>query len=224
MNIQLNQSWLEVIGDEFEKPYFQELKQFLVDEITAGKTIYPHPKNIFQALNTTPFDQVKVVILGQDPYINPEQAMGLCFSVPQSQAKLPPSLKNIYKELVTDIDGFQIPQHGDLTKWAEQGVLLLNAVLTVEAGLSASHAKHGWEDFTDRIIAELSEKREGIVFLLWGNYAKKKGLHIDRDKHLVLESGHPSPLSVRYFLGCKHFSKTNEYLVKQEKEIIDWQV
>ncbi|MEI7511548.1 MAG: uracil-DNA glycosylase [Candidatus Peregrinibacteria bacterium] len=220
MDVHIESSWKAVLQDEFEKSYFAELKKFLVDEISSGKTIYPHPKNIFHAFEACPFHQVKVVILGQDPYHTPGAAHGLCFSVPEG-APLPPSLQNIYKELKSDL-GISPSKNGNLEYWAEQGVFLLNSVLTVQKGLAASHAKKGWETFTDRVIQELSEKREGIVFLLWGNYAKKKGEHINRSKHLVLEAGHPSPLSVRHFLGCQHFSKANVYLGEMGSSEIVW--
>lgn len=219
--IKLNPSWLAVIGDEFDKPYMKELKTFLQSEKKAGKVIYPPSDKWFNALNTTPFENVEVVILGQDPYHGPHQAHGLCFSVLPG-VSTPPSLANIFQELKSDL-GIPISRHGCLQHWAEQGVLLLNAVLTVEAGKANSHQGKGWEHFTDACIAHLNSEREGLVFLLWGSYAQKKGQLIDRRKHLVLEAPHPSPLSAhRGFLGCKHFSKTNQYLEKHDKKPIDW--
>ena len=219
----IEKSWQDVIGDEFEKDYFKSLQDFVASRRAGGITVYPPEEKCYAAFAATPFDKVKVVILGQDPYINPDQAMGLSFSVPKG-VKPPPSLKNIYKELAEDIEGFEIPSHGDLSSWAEQGVLLLNSVMSVEEGESGSHAKQGWETFTDAVIEKLNAEREGIVFMLWGNYSKKKGKKIDRDRHLVLEAGHPSPLSVRFFRDCKHFSKANAYLKGQGREPIDWQV
>lgn len=221
--IQLEPSWLGVLGGEFQLPYMQTLKQFLVQEKQAGKVIYPAGGQIFNALNTTPFESVKVVILGQDPYHGPGQAHGLSFSVPQG-VKIPPSLRNIYKEIERDL-GLPVPNHGCLQSWAEQGVLLLNATLTVEQAQAGSHQKRGWEQFTDRIVQSLSEQRTGLVFLLWGSYAQKKGRVIDRSKHCVLESVHPSPLSAhRGFLGCGHFSQANQYLQQQGIAPIDWSV
>ncbi|MDX1451545.1 MAG: uracil-DNA glycosylase [Oleiphilaceae bacterium] len=216
-------SWQRRIGEQLEMPYMQQLRAFLAAEKQAGKVIYPPGPQIFNALNTTPFEQVKVVMLGQDPYHGPGQAHGLCFSV-QPGVKVPPSLVNIYKELQSDL-GLPIPQHGCLTGWAEQGVLLLNAVLTVEQGQAGAHQGKGWEQFTDRIIQVLNEQRQGLVFLLWGSYAQKKGQLVDRNKHLVLQAPHPSPLSAhRGFLGCKHFSQTNHYLQSQGLKPIDWRV
>ena len=223
MSIQLESSWKAVLEPEFEKPYMQELKRFLKVEKQQYQ-VFPPGDLIFNAFAHTPFDQVKVVILGQDPYHNIGQAHGLSFSVPQGM-DTPPSLRNMYKELSTDISGFQIPSHGDLTSWANQGVLLLNATLTVRAHTAGSHQRKGWETFTDRAIAELSERREGIVFLLWGRYAKDKAAIIDYRKHHILTAAHPSPLSAHNgFLGCKHFSKANEFLVKQGLAPINWQV
>ena len=216
-------SWKAVLASEFEQPYMAELKRFLVDEITAGKRIYPPPPQMFHAFNKCPFDAVKVVILGQDPYHGPDQAHGLCFSVNKG-VRIPPSLQNIYKELHSDL-GLKIPAHGDLEKWTEQGVLLLNAVLSVQAGNPASHAGKGWERFTDRVITELSAQREGIVFLLWGKYAQQKGEIIDRSKHFVLTAPHPSPYSASSgFFGCKHFSQANAVLQQQGQVPIDWQI
>ncbi|GAA4333810.1 uracil-DNA glycosylase [Mucilaginibacter gynuensis] len=224
MAIELESSWLKVLGEEFNKEYMLKLKQFLAQEKESGQVVYPKNKDIFNAFNTTPFDKVKVVILGQDPYPGAQQAHGLSFSV-QKGIAVPRSLINIYKELKTDIPGFTTPVHGNLQEWAEQGVLLLNATLTVRAGLSASHQKKGWETFTDQVIRKLSEEREGLVFILWGSYAQSKIALIDTTKHHVLKSVHPSPLSVeRGFWGSKPFSKTNEILVKEGKAPIDWQI
>ena len=190
----------------------------------AGETIYPPSAEVFSALASTAFDQVKVVILGQDPYHGPGQAHGLAFSV-KPQVDIPPSLRNIYLELANDIAGFAIPRHGYLQKWAEQGVLLLNTVLTVQAGQAHSHANWGWETFTDRVVAQLNTHRRGLVFMLWGSHAQKKGAMIDRQRHLVLQAPHPSPLSAhRGFLGCRHFSQANAYLEGQGVAPIDWQV
>lgn len=220
-SIRLEASWLAQLGGEFEQPYMQQLRQFLVEQKRAGKVIYPPGDQYFNAFYYAPFDQVKVVILGQDPYHGPGQAHGLCFSVPAGVA-VPPSLVNIYKELNRDL-GMPIPRHGNLEKWARQGVLLLNAVLTVEAGRAAAHQGQGWEQFTDRVIALLNDKCAGIVFLLWGSYAQRKGALIDRRKHLVLQAPHPSPLSAhRGFIGCGHFSAANHYLQQQGKTPIDW--
>lgn len=219
--IKLEPSWLNVLKQEFEHPRMQNLRAFLVEEIRAGKQIFPEPKNYFAALNQTPFNKVKVVILGQDPYHGPGQAHGLSFSV-KAGVRLPPSLQNIFKELKSDL-GIQPPSNGDLTPWAQQGVLLLNAVLTVEAGKPASHQKQGWEPFTDKIIHSLNEQCENLVFILWGSHAQKKASIVDRRRHFVLESVHPSPLSAhRGFLGSKPFSKTNEYLMKVGKTPIQW--
>jgi len=215
--------WAQRLQGEFSGNYFARLQTFLLAEKNGGKTLYPPETLIYDAFRRAPFEKVRLVILGQDPYINPGQAMGLCFSVPKD-CPPPPSLKNIFKELQEDIDGFSPPQHGDLGAWADQGVLLLNAVLSVEQGLSGSHAKKGWERFTDAAIRALAEEREGLVFLLWGNYAKKKGKAIDRQRHLVLEAGHPSPLSVRYFRGCRHFSQANAYLEKHALPPINWRL
>ncbi len=219
--VKICDAWLEVIGEEFEKPYMQALKAFLKAEKRAGKTIYPSGSNWFNAFNSTPFEQVKVVILGQDPYHGPGQAHGLCFSVLPG-VRFPPSLLNIFKEIKQDL-GIPMPANGCLQHWAEQGVLLLNATLTVEQTKAGSHQGKGWEQFTDRAILALNEGREGLVFLLWGSYAQKKGQFIDAEKHLVLKAPHPSPLSAhRGFLGCGHFSKTNQYLESKGKEPIDW--
>ncbi len=219
--IKLDPSWLAVLGDEFEKDYMKQLKAFLLAEKKSGKTIYPAGENWFNALNTTPFDQVKVVILGQDPYHGPGQAHGLCFSVLPG-VPAPPSLVNMFQELQKDC-GIPISKHGCLQHWAEQGVLLLNAVLTVEHSNANSHQGRGWEHFTDKCIEHLNREREHLVFLLWGSYAQKKGQLIDRNKHLVLRAPHPSPLSAyRGFFGCKHFSKANEYLKQHGEAPIDW--
>jgi len=217
----LSESWQQVIGDQFELPYLQELGAFLGLEKQADKTIYPPEDAIFNALNHTSFDDVKVVILGQDPYHGPNQAHGFCFSV-QSGVTVPPSLRNIYQELNSDIS-MPMPSQGNLTSWADQGVLLLNAVLTVEQAKAGSHQGKGWEVFTDRIIQVLNEQCENVVFLLWGSYAQKKGKLIDRQKHYVLDAPHPSPLSsYRGFFGCQHFSKANAYLESVGKPVINW--
>ncbi len=224
MAIELESSWLEVLGDEFDKNYMVQLRQFLKNEKLANSKIYPKGSDIFNAFNKTPFDKVKVVILGQDPYHGENQAHGLSFSV-QKGITIPPSLRNIYKELVTDIPGFKIPNHGDLTEWAEQGVLLLNATLTVKAGMPASHQKKGWEEFTDKVIKTISDKKEGVVFILWGAFAQAKAELIDKTKHHIIKSPHPSPFSAdRGFFGSKPFSKTNEILKKEGKKTIDWQI
>ena len=221
--IKLHRSWLNVIGAEFNKPYMLELKQFLTREKKAGKVIYPSGDNIFNALNTTHFDQVKVVILGQDPYHGPGQAHGLCFSVLPG-VPFPPSLQNIFTEIHKDLN-LPIPTNGCLQEWAQQGVLLLNATLTVERGNAGSHQGKGWEIFTDAIIEALNLHRDHIVFLLWGSYAQKKGQFIDTNKHLVLKSPHPSPLSAhRGFFGNRHFSNTNSYLQQHGLESINWAI
>lgn len=221
--LKLADSWKHQLSQEFAADYMLKLRQFLLQEKAAGKQLFPPGKLIFNALNSTDFDAVKVVILGQDPYHGPGQAHGLCFSV-EAGVRVPPSLLNIYKELNADT-GFIIPSHGCLTPWAEQGVLLLNAVLTVEAGRAASHQGLGWEQFTDKIIQLLNQELEGIVFILWGSYAQKKGAMIERSRHLVLQSPHPSPLSAsRGFFGNRHFSRSNEYLLAKGKSTIDWQL
>lgn len=221
--INLEEQWLKELRAEFDQPYMRELSAFLRSEKAAGKIIYPAGNEIFAALNTTPVECVRVVIIGQDPYHGPRQAHGLSFSVPPGVA-IPPSLKNIYKELVTDT-GFRPPQHGNLAAWAEQGVLLLNAVLTVEQGHAGSHQGKGWERFTDQVIATINAQCEHVVFLLWGAYAQKKGQVIDRTRHLVLQAPHPSPLSAhRGFFGCAHFSKANTYLQEMGHRPIDWQL
>jgi uracil-DNA glycosylase len=222
INPQIEPGWKEALGSEFEKPYFPALKEFLLQE-KEQCTIYPPGNQIFAAFNHTPFEKVKVVILGQDPYHGPGQAHGLCFSVPQGIMP-PPSLVNIFKELKTDLE-IPVPKHGNLTKWAQQGVLLLNATLTVRANQAGSHQKKGWETFTDRVIEVVSEKGKNIVFLLWGNYAQQKSVLINANNHLVLKSVHPSPLSAsRGFFGCRHFSKTNDYLIKNNINPIDWNI
>ncbi|MBE3657988.1 uracil-DNA glycosylase [Vibrio navarrensis] len=215
-------TWHDVIGAEKQQAYFQQTLSFVDAERQAGKVIYPPAKDVFNAFRFTEFNQVKVVILGQDPYHGPNQAHGLCFSVLPG-IKPPPSLLNIYKELAQDIEGFQIPVHGFLQSWAEQGVLLLNTVLTVEQGKAHSHATSGWEVFTDRVIEAINQHQQGVVFLLWGSHAQKKGRFIDRNKHYVLAAPHPSPLSAhRGFLGCRHFSQTNQLLSQQGKTPIHW--
>lgn len=217
-------SWNDVIGAEKQQPYFQQIMDYVQQRRDAGVVVYPPEQHVFNAFKHTEFDQVKVVILGQDPYHGLGQAHGLCFSV-RPGIPTPPSLKNIYKELAQDIEGFQIPAHGNLQQWAQQGILMLNTVLTVEQGKAHSHAKIGWETFTDKIVSLLSEQREGIVFLLWGGHAQNKGSVIDRSKHHVLESAHPSPLSVhRGFFGNRHFSQTNKLLAEQGLAPINWQV
>ena len=219
--IQMEPSWKEHLLPEFGKDYMQELKKFLKAERDAKKTIFPKGSEFFAALNHTPFEKVKVVILGQDPYHGVGQAHGLCFSV-KPGVDVPPSLVNIFKELKNDL-GIEPPKHGHLTHWADQGVLLLNATLSVEAHKAGSHQKRGWETFTDAVIRELNDKREGLVFVLWGSYAQKKGEIIDTKKHFVLKGPHPSPLSAhRGFFGCKHFSKINEYLKSRGETPIDW--
>ncbi len=221
--IDLHPSWLRELESEFALPYMQQLSEFLRQEKNSGQTIYPRGDLIFNALNSTPLDQVKVVILGQDPYHGPGQAHGLSFSVPEG-VKVPPSLVNIYKELKADLQ-IDVPLHGNLQSWANQGVLLLNSVLTVRESLAASHQGKGWERFTDCVIKTVSQQCQNVVFMLWGGYAKKKGQVIDAKSHLVLHAPHPSPLSAhRGFLGCKHFSMANQYLQSHGKLQIDWQV
>lgn len=220
---QLHRSWHTVLAEEFNQPYMRELNEFLLTQQQQGKAIYPPGELIYNAFNTTPFDQVKVVILGQDPYHGPGQAHGLSFSVLPG-VRFPPSLLNIFKEIEQDLQ-LPIPGHGCLQAWAEQGVLLLNATLTVEAGKAGSHQKRGWEQFTDRAIQALNEQREGLVFILWGSYAQKKGQFIDADKHLVIKSPHPSPLSAhRGFFGSRNFSQANDYLQQQGQAPIDWRI
>jgi uracil-DNA glycosylase len=219
--IKLEPSWKSALLPEFSKPYMAELKKFISHEFAKKKIIYPKPNEYFAALNRTPLEKVKVVILGQDPYHGTGQAHGLCFSVKPGVA-LPPSLENIFKELKSDLN-IERPDHGCLLSWADQGVLLLNATLSVEAGRAGSHQNKGWEEFTDKTIAHINETREGVVFLLWGSFAHKKGAIINKKKHYVLEAPHPSPLSsYRGFFGCKHFSKTNKYLISRGLKPIDW--
>ncbi|MDO8231731.1 MAG: uracil-DNA glycosylase [bacterium] len=221
MNVKIDPSWANHLKGEFEKTYFTELTTFVKKEYLEGK-VYPAPKNIFRAFDLCPFESVKVVILGQDPYHGERQANGLAFAVDEREA-VPPSLKNIFKEIASDLGKTLVHTDGDLSRWAKQGVLLLNATLTVRAHSAGSHQEKGWEQFTDAVIRALSEERTGIVFMLWGNYAKQKGAHIDRNKHLVLEAPHPSPFSAASgFLGCKHFSRANEYLTVNGKTQIDW--
>ncbi|MDR1912117.1 MAG: uracil-DNA glycosylase [Helicobacteraceae bacterium] len=218
----LEQSWFHQIGGEFEKPYMKELREFLLAE-KRGKTIYPRASEWFKAFELTPFESVKVVVLGQDPYHGANQAHGLAFSV-QSGVAIPPSLINIYQEIKDDL-GLTSPNHGNLTAWAKSGVLLLNATLTVEANRAGSHQSKGWEPFTDAAIAALSARRENLVFMLWGSYAIKKSALIDRQKHLILTAPHPSPLSAyRGFFGCKHFSRANKYLSDKNIAPIDWRL
>ena len=222
--VQLHESWKTPLAATFLTPYMANLRYFLAEEKKQGKTIYPPASEYFNALNTTPLSQVKVVILGQDPYHGVGQAHGLCFSVRKGIA-IPPSLRNVYRELSTDVNA-QPVNHGDLSAWAQQGVLLLNSVLTVEAGLAASHQGRGWELFTDEVIKVINEQCQGVVFLLWGSYAQKKGQHIDTQKHLVLKAAHPSPMAANRggFFGCKHFSLANAYLVEQGLTPINWQL
>ncbi len=224
MDVKMEPSWKEILKDEFTKPYFLEIVTYLKMERSADKIIYPPGPLIFNAFNQTPFDKVHVVILGQDPYHNPGQAHGLSFSVPAG-IKPPPSLVNIYKEIQTDL-GIAMPvNYGNLTRWAEQGVLLLNAILTVRANEPASHAKIGWMEFTDTVIKKISDYKKGVVFLLWGKFAQEKQVLIDETKHFLLKAAHPSPFSVeKGFYGCKHFSKTNEQLIRQGLPPIDWKL
>ncbi len=221
-NIQMESSWKKILASEFEKDYMKQLRLFLASEYEMGKTIFPPKKDYFSAFNLVPFDRVKVVILGQDPYHGEGQSHGLCFSV-RPGVRVPPSLVNIYKELKSDLDT-STPQHGCLVSWANQGVLLLNSVLTVVKSSPGSHRGKGWEKFTDEIVKLLSQKRSGIVFMLWGAYAQKKGEIIDSSKHLILKAAHPSPFSAHRFLGCKHFSKANEFFKKNGKTEINWEI
>ncbi|MBO7598064.1 MAG: uracil-DNA glycosylase [Bacteroidales bacterium] len=220
MDVKIEESWKKALADEFNKPYFEQLTAFVKSEY-ATTTVYPEGKNIFNAFNLCPLPNVKVVIIGQDPYHEPRQAHGLCFSV-QDGVEFPPSLQNIFKEIESDL-GTPVPQSGNLERWARQGVFLLNSILTVRAHQAASHANKGWETFTDEVIKQISDKTENVVFMLWGNYAKVKGKVIDTKKHLILNTVHPSPLSVyRGFFGCKHFSRANQYLTEHGKTPIIW--
>lgn len=217
-------NWRFFLSKEKQSPYFQRILYILQQKIKSGETIYPKANDIFNAFRFTAFESVKVVIIGQDPYPNPNQAHGLAFSIPYGIA-LTPSLKNIYKELKSDIPNFIIPKHGHLKSWTKEGVFLLNSILTVEKGKRGSHANIGWEKFTDKVIDILNIYKRNLVFLLWGNYAKKKGNLIDKKKHYILTSSHPSPISAKYgFLGCHHFSKTNLFLMKNNKQIVNWQI
>ena len=221
--IQLESSWKEHLQSEFQKPYLLKLRQFLVSEIKKKHRIFPKPSEYFRALDTTSFDKVKVVLLGQDPYHGVNQAHGLCFSV-KPGVPTPPSLKNIFSELKRDLN-ISYPNHGCLESWAKQGVLLLNSTLTVTEGRAGSHQNQGWEEFTDRILSILNEKKENLVFMLWGSYAHRKGQFLDKNRHLVLTAPHPSPLSAnRGFFGCSHFSKANEYLNNMGQDKINWKI
>jgi uracil-DNA glycosylase len=221
MDVKIEDSWKNHLGDEFEKPYFKSLTEFIKEEYEKG-AVYPAPKNIFRAFELTPFDDVKVVILGQDPYHGPKQAIGLSFAVSEG-VRNPPSLQNIFKEIESDIGTAANTSDGDLSRWAKQGVLLLNATLTVRAATAGSHQGKGWEEFTDAVIQKLSDEREHLVFILWGNYARANGARIDRAKHLVIESAHPSPFSAHTgFFDSKPFSKANEYLEARGETPIDW--
>lgn len=221
MNVKIEESWKNALSDEFEKDYFKSLTEFVRGEYLSGKTIYPAAKNIFNAFNLCPLDKVRVVIIGQDPYHEPGQAHGLCFSV-ESGTDLPPSLINIYKEIESDI-GHKSKTNGDLTYWANQGVLLLNSTLTVRAHAAASHVGHGWETFTDAVIKMLAQNRKNIVYMLWGSFAQNKAAIVDKNENLVLCSAHPSPLSAyRGFFGNHHFSRANEYLIAHGQTPIDW--
>ena len=222
MNVKIEQSWKEALAGEFGKPYFASLVSFLRNEKAAGKVIYPPGSQIFRAFDLTPVQNVKVVILGQDPYHGPGQAHGLSFSVPQG-VPAPPSLKNIFKEIETDL-GVRMSGHPNLESWARQGVLLLNAVLTVRAAEAASHSRIGWQEFTDAVIKYISDNCEGVVFMLWGNFARGKSELIDRSKHYVLEAAHPSPLARGAFFGCRHFSQANAYLTSTSRTPINWQI
>ncbi|BDS09895.1 uracil-DNA glycosylase [Aureispira anguillae] len=221
IDVKIEESWKKALNNEFQEDYFSKIKTFLKGEYAAGKTIYPPGNLIFNAFDTVPLPELKVVILGQDPYHGPGQAHGLSFSVPKT-AKIPPSLRNVYKELTEDIPGFEKPKHGNLETWAKQGVFLLNAFLTVEHKKAGSHQKIGWGKFTDAVIQKISDEREGVVFMFWGNFAKKKAVLVDSNKHLILEAAHPSPLAGTAFLGNKHFSQANAYLEQQGKKGIDW--
>lgn len=218
--VTIEESWKQALWDEFKKPYFDEIKVGIKLSKSQGKSIYPPGGLIFNAFQLTPIDQVKVVIIGQDPYHGPGEAMGLSFSVPKG-VRVPPSLRNIYKELYSDT-GIAIPNHGDLSSWAKQGVLLLNAMLTVEHKSPGSHKNIGWQQFTDAVISKISETRTGVIFLLWGRFAQNKAILIDANRHHILTAAHPSPLARNAFSGCKHFSKTNDLLIKQNRSPINW--
>ena len=222
MDVKIEQSWKDALGSEFDKPYFASLVRFLHNEKAEGKRIYPPGGQIFKAFELTPVKDVKVVILGQDPYHGPGQAHGLSFSVPENMPA-PPSLKNIFKEIETDL-GVRMSGYPNLEKWARQGVLLLNAVLTVRSGEAASHSRIGWQEFTDAVIRHISSECEGVVFMLWGNFARTKSEIIDHSRHCVLEAAHPSPLARGAFFGCRHFSKANAYLAAHGRTQIDWQL
>lgn len=222
MSVKIEPSWASALADEFQKPYFQQLAAQLHAQKAAGKTIYPPGSQIFRAFDLCPVSKVKVVILGQDPYHGPGQAMGLSFSVPRG-IPAPPSLKNIFKEIEDDL-GLRMSGSPDLTPWATQGVMLLNAILTVEGGLAASHSRLGWEQFTDAVIRYLSDNCSGIVFMLWGNFARSKAALIDPSRHCILQAAHPSPLARGAFFGCKHFSKANEFLSLHGQTPINWQL
>jgi len=223
MDVKIDASWKEILKDEFNKPWFEQIALHIKTEKSQGKTIYPPGSLIFNAFNTTPFNKVKAVILGQDPYHGPGQAHGLCFSVPLG-VPCPPSLVNIFKELHEDV-GIPVPDHGNLTHWAAQGVFLLNVSLTVRSGEPMSHSKIGWAQFTDEVIKKISARKEHVVFILWGKFAQEKKVLIDGEKHCILKSAHPSPLSAHAgFFGCKHFSRTNEYLMSKGMDPIDWKL
>lgn len=224
MTLNTMNDWLAFIAQEQQQDYLKDTLAYINEQRASGVTVYPPENDVFNAFTSTPFEQVNVVILGQDPYHGANQAHGLCFSV-LPEVKIPPSLVNIYKELAQDIEGFEIPTHGYLQSWAEQGVLLLNTVLTVEEGKAHSHKHLGWEQFTDKVIAKLNEQGEKIIFILWGSHAHKKGKNINTDKHFVIKGPHPSPLSAyRGFFGCRHFSKINKILTELGKAPINWQV
>lgn len=221
MDVQIEDSWKDILKDEFDQEYFKKLSERVREAYLSGQTVYPPPQLVFNAFDHCPFENVKVVILGQDPYHGPGQAMGLSFSVPEDM-QVPPSLQNMYKEIASDL-GIEVPKSGNLERWADQGVLLLNATLTVRAGEAGSHQGWGWEQFTDAVIKKVSEEKEHVVFFLWGNYARSKANLIDRSKHLILEAPHPSPLSAhRGFFGCRHFSQCNEYLTEHKLKPIHW--
>ena len=222
MEVRIEESWRKALQSEFDKPYFAGLVDFLHQEKASGQVVYPPGSQIFRAFELTPLDKVKVVILGQDPYHNPGQAMGLSFSVPDN-VPAPPSLKNIFKEIESDL-GLKMSGRPNLEAWARQGVLMLNAILTVRGGQAASHRGKGWEEFTDAVIKYISDNCEGVVFLLWGNFARSKKVLIDTNRHTVLEAAHPSPLAGGAFFGCRHFSRTNEILINENKTPVNWQL